>query len=112
MLQFSSPAVILETLLGEEKKKAQTYTVTLTPGCVEKLSSFAAPDKQRKEKRKKKNKPTSFIFLLRAAERKKCQKGEKQHFTNVTCGIKRTALEKKKKKIKQIKFLFDVSKGF
>lgn len=54
MLQFSSPAVILETLLGEEKKKAQTYTVTLTPGCVEKLSSFAAPDKQRKEKRKKK----------------------------------------------------------
>lgn len=54
MLQFSSLAVILETLLGEEKKKAQTYTVTLTPGCVEKLSSFAAPDKQRKEKRKKK----------------------------------------------------------
>lgn len=31
-------------------KKAQTYTVTLTPGCVEKLSSFAALDKQRKEK--------------------------------------------------------------
>lgn len=99
MLQFSSLAVILETLLGEEKKKAQTYTVTLTPGCVEKLSSFAAPDKQRKEKRKKKKINLHHLFSFSEQLKGKSARKEKNN-TSQTLPVELKGRLWKKKKIK------------